>query len=210
LALKLFFGGFIGNQKKHRLSSSDKGTNKLAARSYQFRDLNETISISIVVPSVSSERREYIPIAILDKSFIVLNSAQVIYDPPVYIFGIISSHMHMVWVRAVAGRLESRIRYSSELCYNTFPFPEINDKHKEAIENISYRILDARAEYPEKTLAELYDPDKMPANLLEAHKHLDEAIEKCYRERPFESDEERLEELFKLYEKMTKQLTAVN
>jgi type II restriction/modification system DNA methylase subunit YeeA len=96
--------------KKHRLSSSDKGTNKLAARPYQFRDLNETISISIVVPSVSSERREYIPIAILDKSFIVLNSAQVIYDPPVYIFGIISSHMHMVWVRAVAGRLESRIR----------------------------------------------------------------------------------------------------
>jgi len=182
----------------------------LVHKSHQFRYIHEAKKTLIIIPRVSSERRLCIPCGFLSAYDIVLDSAQVIYDPPVYIFGIISSLMHMVWVRTVAGRLGSGLRYSSALCYNTFPFPEINDKQKQAIENISYRILDARAEYPEKTLAELYDPDKMPANLLEAHKHLDEAIEKCYRERPFESDEERLEELFKLYEKMTKQLTATN
>ncbi|MBU6197872.1 MAG: hypothetical protein KGO93_09945 [Cyanobacteria bacterium REEB446] len=196
--------------KKYRLTSSRQATIEFAVYPHKFTSRTYKKQKSLVVPIVFSEKRNYLVSDFCEENTIILNSAQVIYDPPVYIFGIISSRMHMVWVRTVAGRLESRIRYSSELCYNTFPFPEINDKHKEAIENISYRILDARAEYPEKTLAELYDPDKMPANLLEAHKHLDEAIEKCYRERPFESDEERLEELFKLYEKMTKQLTAAN
>jgi type II restriction/modification system DNA methylase subunit YeeA len=196
--------------KKYRLTSSRQATIEFAAYPHKFTSRTYKKQKSLVVPIVFSEKRNYLVSDFCEENTIILNSAQVIYDPPVYIFGIISSRMHMTWVRTVAGRLKTDIRYSSELCYNTFPFPEINDKHKEAIENISYRILDARAEYPEKTLAELYDPDKMPANLLEAHKHLDEAIEKCYRERPFESDEERLEELFKLYEKMTKQLTAAN
>jgi type II restriction/modification system DNA methylase subunit YeeA len=198
--------------EKFRLASKAPSTRKYASKPYSFVQITWRDSDAIAIPRVFSERRSYITASYISRHsrIILSDQVQIIYGVALYHFGIISSRMHMTWVRTVAGRLKTDIRYSSELCYNTFPFPEINDKHKEAIENISYRILDARAEYPEKTLAELYDPDKMPANLLEAHKHLDEAIEKCYRERPFESDEERLEELFKLYEKMTKQLTAAN
>lgn len=110
--------------------------------------------------------------------------------------------MHMTWVKAVAGRLESRLRYSSSICYNSFPFPQISNQRKSEITQCVFRILEERENHPEKTLAELYDPDKMPQGLLEAHQANDEVIEKCYRSRPFESDEQRLEYLFKLYEEM--------
>lgn len=110
--------------------------------------------------------------------------------------------MHMTWVRAVAGRLETRIRYSSTLCYNTFPFPQITEnKKKELTENV-YRILEEREKHSEKTLAQLYDPEKMPDGLKEAHRLNDLAVERCYRSKPFESDEERLEYLFKMYEEI--------
>ena len=110
--------------------------------------------------------------------------------------------MHMTWVRAVAGRLESRIRYSSALCYNTFPFPGITKAQKATLEEHVFNVLDERERHPEKTMAELYDPDKMPRGLLNAHQEMDLAVEQCYRSRPFKSDEERLEYLFKLYEEM--------
>lgn len=109
----------------------------------------------------------------------------------------------MVWVRAVAGKLETRLRYSAELCYNTFPFPDITDKQKKNIEYYVNNILAEREKHSDKTMAELYDPDKMPQGLREAHHSLDIAIEKCYRSTPFESDEKRLEHLFKRYEIMT-------
>ena len=95
-----------------------------------------------------------------------------------------------------------RIRYSSSICYNTFPFPNISNQRKEEISQCIFRILEEREKHSEKTLAQLYDPDKMPKELLEAHRQNDEIIEKCYRSKPFESDEERLEHLFKLYEQM--------
>ncbi len=110
--------------------------------------------------------------------------------------------MHMVWMRAVAGRLKTDYRYSSALVYNTFPFPNISHSQKEAITNNVYNILEEREKHPEKTMAELYDPDKMPDGLREAHRLLDELIERCYRATPFRSDEERLSYLFNLYEKM--------
>jgi hypothetical protein len=109
----------------------------------------------------------------------------------------------MVWVRTVAGRLKNDFRYSSTLCYNTFPFPDITDEQKKQLEFHVHNVLDAREQHSEKTLAELYNPDKMPKGLRDAHYMLDLAIERCYRNKPFESDEERLEYLFKLYEKMT-------
>ena len=109
----------------------------------------------------------------------------------------------MVWVRNVSGKLKSDYRYSAKLCYNTFPFPTISDKQKEIINLHVFEVLDERAKYPEKTLAQLYDPDKMPAGLKEAHHQLDLAIERCYRLKPFETDTERLEYLFKMYEEMT-------
>ena len=110
--------------------------------------------------------------------------------------------MHMVWVRAIGGRLKLDYRYSSQLCYNTFPFPPISATQKQELEKHVYQILEAREQHSEKTLAQLYDPDKMPEGLREAHRQNDLAVERCYRSRPFESDEERLEYLFKLYEQM--------
>jgi hypothetical protein len=108
----------------------------------------------------------------------------------------------MVWTRVISGKLEDRIRYSSSLIYNTFPFPQIATQREEELTQCTFRILEEREKHPEKTLAELYDPEKMPEGLKEAHRLNDEAVERCYRSTPFNSDEERLEYLFKLYEKM--------
>jgi hypothetical protein len=188
--------------KQTRLSSKDKSLNKLASRPHQFRDLNETRKASILIPIVSSERREYIPCGFVDSQTIIPNSAQAIYDPEVWIFGVISSRTHVAWVKSVAGRLRNDIRYSSVLCYNTFPFPIITPKQKESLASHVYNILEEREKYPEKTMADLYDPDKMPDGLREAHKYLDLAIDQIYRSKPFESDEDRLAHLFKLYEEM--------
>lgn len=125
-----------------------------------------------------------------------------IYDAQTYILSLISSKIHMLWALAVSGKLESRIRYSVNLVYNCFPFPIISSQRKEELTQCTFRILEEREKHPEKTLADLYDPDKMPKGLREAHRLNDEAVERCYRSSPFTSDEERLEYLFKLYEKM--------
>ncbi|WMP17540.1 type IIL restriction-modification enzyme MmeI [Thiothrix lacustris] len=191
----------IGNVKKFREQSKDSGTKKLAEKPHQFREMREAVRELLLISRVSSERRAYIPMGILDKQCVVAD-AQVIYDPPTWIFSVVSSRMHMTWVRAVAGRLETRIRYSSSLCYNTFPFPDISAKQKEKLEEHVFAVLDEREKHPEKTMAQLYDPDKMPAGLRQAHHDMDIAIEQCYRAKPFSSDEERLEYLFTLYEAM--------
>ena len=186
----------------NRLSSKDTNLHKLAKRPHQFRDLSEAKESSIIVPNVSSERRPYVPIGFLDSDTIIANSASAIYDSEPWIFSLLTSMMHMAWMRAVAGRLEDRYRYSSVLVYNTFPFPAISKKQKEELNQHVFNILGEREKHPEKTLAQLYDPIKMPEGLREAHHQNDLAIERCYRSKPFSSDEERLEYLFKLYEKM--------
>ncbi len=187
----------------HRLSSKDSGTNKLANRSFAFRDTNVAQKTVLAIPAISSERRKYIPISFFDSSIIISNSAHVIYDPALYLFAIISSNIHNIWVKGIGGKLETRIRYSIEICYNNFPFPNISEEQKKLLEFHVFNVIDERERHSEKTLAELYDPDKMPAGLREAHHNLDIAIEQCYRLKPFESDEERLEYLFALYEQMT-------
>lgn len=192
----------IMKTREIRLSSSDEGTRNLANRPHQFRDLNETKTNSIIVPRVGSSRRNYLPCGYSDDSYIVVDSAQVLYNAQPYYFGIISSSIHLVWVKSVSGYLKMDFRYSSVLSYNTFPFPPISDQRKAEITQCVFRILEEREKHSEKTLAQLYDPDKMPEGLREAHRTNDLVIEKCYRSRPFESDEERLEYLFKLYEKM--------
>ena len=192
----------IEKVKNTRISSKDYSLNSLAKRPHQFRDLNETTTNSILVPIVSSEKRKYIPIGFVGKDVVIPNSAQVIYDAEPWIFAVLTSKMHMVWVNAVGGKLKTDYRYSAEICYNTFPFPEINEKQKQNLTSHVYNILEEREKHPEKTMAELYDPNKMPAGLKKAHQDLDVAIELCYRSKPFTSDEERLEHLFKLYEEM--------
>ena len=191
----------------HRLNSKDEGTNRLGKRSHQFRDRNIAEENQLIIPSVSSESRYYIPCGYLDNTTIVSNSAQVIYDAEPYMFAIINSRMHMVWVKNVGGKLETRIRYSKDICYNTFPFPDLTTKQKENLNLYVFAILDERAKHPEKTMAQLYNPSTMPKDLLQAHQELDLAIEQCYRLQPFKSDTERLEYLFKLYEEMLVQDT---
>ena len=188
--------------RSYRLESGDVAQS-LAAKPYQFRFPRRAKDSFIIIPIVTSERREYLPLGILGNDTITTNAAYGIYDSPIWILGIISSSIHLLWVKTICGRLETRIRYSSSLCYNSFPFPKISAEKKQEIEAAAEEVLITREYYPEKTLAELYDPDKMPQDLREAHSKLDDIVESCYPGYPFTSDEARLECLFKLYEKMT-------
>ncbi|WP_149525791.1 class I SAM-dependent DNA methyltransferase [Sphingobacterium hotanense] len=197
----------IEASRKHRINSKDKGTNKLALRAHQFRDRNSAIDSSIIIPRVSSEKREYIPIGFLPSDQVVLDSAMAIYDAEPWLFGVLHSKMHMVWVDAVGGKLKTDYRYSAKLCYNTFPFPSINERQKETITQYVFDILDERAKYSEKTMAWMYNPETMPSGLKQAHLAMDLAIERIYRLAPFNSDEERLEYLFKLYDEMSRKDT---
>ncbi len=192
----------VEQTKKMRLDSPDVSGRKLAEKSYQFREHPE-LSECIIIPAVSSESREYIPMGYLDAGTVVSNSAFAIYDAETWLFGLLKSKMHMAWVRTVGGRLKTDYRYSAQLCYNTFPFPKITDTQREALAEAAEEVLITRAGHPEKTLAEMYDPDKMPDDLREAHRVLDDLVDSCYPGYPFANDEARLECLFKLYEKMT-------
>ena len=187
---------------QYRINSKDKTLHSQALKPHQFREFFECNVNTLLIPIVSSEKRRYIPTGFMDSDTIIPNSAQVIYDGNILIFGVINSLMHNIWVRNTAGRLENRYRYSIFYCYNTFPFPQISIQRKEELTQCAFRILEEREKHSEKTLAQLYDPDKMPEGLKEAHRLNDEAVERCYRSTPFNSDEERLEYLFKLYEKM--------
>jgi type II restriction/modification system DNA methylase subunit YeeA len=186
-----------------RASSKRSSTNALANNPYQFGEIRYKESNCIIVPGVSSENRYYIPIGYLNVGTVITNSAFAIYDAPIWLFGVLTSAMHMIWVKTVGGRLKTDYRYSAQLVYNTFPFPKISEEKKKEIEAAAEDVLITREYYPEKTLAELYDPDKMPQNLREVHAKLDDIVESCYPGYPFASDEARLECLFKLYEKMT-------
>jgi type I restriction-modification system DNA methylase subunit len=185
-----------------RISSKAKTTNGYSTIPHKFAQRAHIEVNSIIIPAVSSERREYLPIGFMSSNTVVSNRAFVIYDQDPILFSILISKIHMAWVKAVAGRLETRLNYSSGICYNTFPFPSISHQRKEELTQCTFRILEEREKQPEKTLAQLYDPDKMPEGLKEVHRLNDEAVERCYRSTPFNSDEERLEYLFKLYEKM--------
>ncbi|MGB5033645.1 MAG: type IIL restriction-modification enzyme MmeI, partial [Saprospiraceae bacterium] len=191
----------IENVKKFREQGGEVAQS-LVAIPYRFRYIHEAKSSILVLPRTTSERREYLAIGFLTNEAVVTDAAQVIYDPEPYILGILSTKIHLAWVKAVGGKLKMDPRYSNLLCYNTFPFPIINQEQKQELERNVYQVLSEREKHSEKTLAQLYDPDKMPNGLRDAHHQLDLAVERCYRSKPFESDEERLEYLFKLYEQM--------
>lgn len=189
--------------REFRSESTEKATRNTSITPYKFFFSSYNETNSIIIPRHSSENREYIPIGFIDANTIIADSANAVYNAQMWIFGILTSKMHMAWVKTVGGRLKTDYRYSAQLCYNTFPFPEISEEKKKEIEEAAEEVLCVRAEHSEKTLAEMYDPDKMPADLRAAHHTLDLIVESCYRKEPFTSDEERLEHLFKLYEKMT-------
>ena len=156
----------------------------------------------LVIPRVSSGNREYLPIGIFRGKYAYNDSVQIIENPSPIILAILLSKMHLLWASSIGGKLKSDFRYSSTLSYNTFPFPKIDKKQEELLGQYVFDILAARANHIGRTLAWMYNSQTMPADLKKAHKALDEAIEKCYRLQPFNSDSERLEHLYKLYEKM--------
>ena len=175
----------------------------IANRPHQFRYTHSAKRHSIIIPIVSSERRKYIPMGLLSSDKIIISSAAAIYDPEPYVFAIISSYLHMVWVKTTAGRLENRLRYLSALCFNTFPLPALTAKNKEDLTACAKEILVARERYFPATISDLYDPDNMPEDLRCAHDRNDEVLERIYIGRRFKNDTERLEKLFDLYTQMT-------
>lgn len=159
---------------------------------------NKEKMLSIIIPRHTSEKRLYIPMSLVDDDTVIADSCMAIYDAPIYLLGILSSRMHMVWVRAIGGKLETRLRYSGGLCYNTFPMPEISKDRKKEIENIVFDIIDLREE-DGRSLGEMYNEDAMSNDLKLLHQKLDEIVDKIYQRQNFFNDEERLEKLLSLY-----------
>jgi len=186
-----------------RQESKRKGTNELASTPWKFGFISYKPTDSIIVPSVSSERREYIPMGFLDKDTVISNAANAIYDAEPWLFAILESKMHMTWIRTVCGQLETRIRYSSTLGYNTFPVPSLSDEQKAKLTASARTILLARDAHFELTLNEMYKPEKMPSDLREAHNRNDIIVDQLYRGKGFANEEDRLVMLFDLYEQMT-------
>lgn len=187
--------------KAVRLASSDKAAHKLANRPHEFRDLNNPDNY-ILIPRVSSERRQYIPIGFYQSDIISSDANQIIPNGTFFEFGILTSVAHNDWMRLVAGRLKSDYRYSGTIVYNTFPFPDVTESQNSHIENLATEILLARASNAGLTLAELYDPDRMPEDLKQAHSNLYDAVDKLYRPQEFANTEERLAHLLARYEKL--------
>jgi very-short-patch-repair endonuclease len=196
--------------KKMRLASTKPSTVKWAEFPTLFAENRQPNSDYLLIPSVSSENRKYIPIGFLSKETIVSNLAFALPNATLYLFGILTSEMHMTWVRYVCGRLESRFRYSNTVVYNNYPFPETaNDKQKQKVKTTAQAVLDTRAKYPDSSLADLYDPRTMPPDLVKAHQALDKAVDLCYRPQPFVSELNRIEYLFSLYEALSAPLLKV-
>ena len=189
----------IENVRQFRLSSKKGATNKLAEYPTLFMEIRQPVTENyILVPRHSSESRQYIPIGFLDHDIIVGDSNMMIPNATPYIFGILTSSMHMAWMRTVAGRLKSDYRYSKDVVYNNFPWPEPTEQHRLEVERYAQAVLTARLLYPDCSLADLYDPDAMPVELKKAHQQLDRAVEKSYG-KTFRSEEERVSFLFEKY-----------
>lgn len=190
--------------KQERLESTKRETREIASKTpHLFPEVRQPRTGNyLVVPRVTSERRKYVPIDILPCEIITTNQVLMVDHADVYDFSILTSEMHNDWMRTVAGRLKSDYRYSASLVYNTFPWPEASEVQKAKISDLGEEILLTRADYPDKTLAQLYDPDKMPDPLRQAHRDLDLAVEQLYRAKPFEDAAERVAFLFKRYEQL--------
>ena len=156
----------------------------------------------ILIPSTSSENRKYIPMGFFTSKNIAANSCHIIPDGTLYHFGILTSTMHMAWTRYVCGRLEMRYRYSKDIVYNNFPWPNPSEKQKAEIEKLAQAVLDVRSLFPNSSLADLYDPISMPPKLVKVHEKLDKAVETAYG-RTFTDDSQRVAFLFELYQKLT-------
>jgi len=163
-----------------RLASPKAATRKCADTPALFQEIRQPDTNYIIIPSVSSERRRYIPIGFMDKDTIASNLVLIIPNATLYHLGILTSNVHMAWMRTVCGRLEIDYRYSNKIVYNNFPWPNATDEQKAAIENLAKAILETRGAFPDNSLADLYDPNFMPPELIKAHRELDRAVMKLY------------------------------
>ena len=187
--------------REMRLKSSDAATRRLADTPTLFRETYNPPT-TIIVPSVSSERRKYVPMGFIDDKTIATNLVLIIPNATLYHFGILESNVHMAWMRAVCGRLKSDYRYSKDVVYNNFPWPTPTAEQKAKIEQSAQAILDARALYPDSSLADLYDPTLMPKELLQAHRQNDRAVMAAYGFSTKMTESECVAELFKKYAEM--------
>jgi hypothetical protein len=188
----------------YRAASKRDATVKLTSQPALFGENRQPSTKFVLVPRHSSETRKYVPISYFTPRFIVSDSCICMPDAKLYHFGVLTSAMHMAWVKLVAGRLKSDFRYSTTLVYNNYPWPERPTKAQQTrVEGAAQAVLDARAEFPESNLAALYDPTLMPPSLAHAHQRLDRAVERCYRAEAFANDRARVEYLFALYERLT-------
>ena len=166
----------IKKVKSFRLNSKKKDTMKFAEKPHQFRDFKESEKGSIIIPRHTSERRNFLVVGFLDKNTIIPDSSQAIYDPPLYIFSILSSNLHSIWASFVGGTLGSTPRYSINLCYNTFPLPKIENEDITFLDDLAIKLIEVREKFTEKTLADLYDPEKIPKIIVDIHNEIDTKI----------------------------------
>jgi hypothetical protein len=203
--------------KDMRLASTDKQTQQDAGTPTQFQKIRQPASNYLLIPSVSSERRSYVPIGFMDANVVVSNLVYAVPDATLFHFGVMTSAMHNAFMRFTCGRLKSDVRYSNTIVYNNYPWPgsagePLSDKHRNAIEQAAKGVLDARAQFADASLADLYDPLTMPPALLKAHQKLDTAVDAAYQpsggKKSYASDAERVAFLFDLYKRITSLLPA--
>jgi type II restriction/modification system DNA methylase subunit YeeA len=185
---------------KYRSKSTKESTREKSKTPSLFAEPRQPENDFLLIPRTSSELRKYIPIGFYSKDYIVNDSCIALPNATLWLFGHLTSEMHITWVKYIAGRLESRFRYSNTIVYNNYPFPkDITDKQKERVEKAAQVVLDTRAKYPNSSLADLYDPLSMPPDLVKAHKALDKAVDLCYRPQAFTNERARIEFLFRLF-----------
>ena len=194
----------VENVRQLRLASKSEGTRRLADRPTRFHVENIPEGDSIIIPRVSSERRKYVPMGFLAKGNIASDAVHLIPNATLYHFGVLESNVHMAWMRVVCGRLKSDYRYSKDIVYNNFPWPAPNYSQREEIEHTAQAILDARAEYPDSSLADLYDPTTMPYDLLQAHRRNDRAVMAAYGFSNRMTEAECVAKLFERYTDLTR------
>ena len=194
----------VNATKEAREKSTRPQTQQLAAAPALFGELRQPSTDYLALPRVSSVNRKYIPMKFLSSGVIAGDKVYTLEGATNFHFGVLTSIMHMSWMKYTAGRLKSDYSYSNSITYNNYPWPENpSDKQKQTVEEAAQAVLDARAQFPESSLADLYDPNTMPPVLVKAHQQLDKAVDLCYRPQPFTSEAKRIEYLFELYEKYT-------
>jgi hypothetical protein len=188
--------------KQSRLESTKKATQDKATTPMLFTEIRQPKSDYLLVPVVSSERRKYIPIGFVKSDVIANTNALMVPNAGMYHFGVLTSRLHMSWMKTICGRMKSDYAYSTSIVYNNFPWPDLTEKQKEEIEKVAQGVIDARALYPDSSLADLYDPLTMPPELVKAHNNLDKAVVAAYDGKGFKTEAERVADLMERYQQL--------